>query len=256
MGRKGPKRHLKRFPAPSFWPIERKAYKFTVRPSPGPHPLDRCIPLLVVVRDILGYAETAREAKKVIKERQIKIDGVPRTDHKFPVGLMDVIEIPAANEYYRVLPHPQKGMILHPIPPEEATFKLCRIENKTTVKGGHIQLNLHDGRNHLIRVSDPMKPVEDVYKTLDVIKLSIPEQEILDHIKFEKGVIAIVIGGKNIGLTGRVVEIEKRFGRHRSIVTLEAATKDLFKTSLAYVFPIGVDKPLISLPKEAGWIES
>ncbi|HDH06874.1 MAG TPA: 30S ribosomal protein S4e, partial [Thermoproteales archaeon] len=29
MGRKGPKRHLKRFPAPAFWPIPRKAYTFT-----------------------------------------------------------------------------------------------------------------------------------------------------------------------------------------------------------------------------------
>ncbi|MCS7386267.1 MAG: 30S ribosomal protein S4e [archaeon GB-1867-005] len=250
MGRKGPKRHLKRFPAPAFWPIPRKAYKFAVKPSPGPHPLERCIPLLVVMREILGYAETAREAKRIIKEGHIKVDGIVRKDHKFPVGLMDVIEITKTNEYYRVLPHPQKGLTLHPITQEEASFKLCRIENKTTVKGGHVQLNLHDGRNHLIRVADPKKPVEDIYKTMDVLKISIPNQDILDHIKFGEGTIAVVIGGKNIGLVGKVVKIERGFGRLRSVVTLESPKNDIFKTSLTYTFAIGVEEPIISLPKE------
>ncbi|MCS7364257.1 MAG: 30S ribosomal protein S4e [archaeon GB-1867-035] len=249
MGKKGPKRHLKRFPSPAFWPIHRKAYKFAVKPNPGPHPLDRCIPLLVIVRDILNYAETAREARRIIKERKIKVDGKVRIDHKFPVGLMDVIEIPDAKEYYRVLPHKQKGFILHPITEEEAKFKLCRIEDKRTVKGGHIQLNLHDGRNHVIKISDPKKPVEDVFKTLDVLKISIPEQDILDHIKFGENSLVMVIGGKNIGLVGKVLKVEKGFGRHRSIVTIELPSKDIIKTSLLYVFTIGYEEPVISLPE-------
>jgi len=250
VGRKGPKRHLKSFPAPAFWPVPRKVYKFAVKPSPGPHPLDRCIPLLVIVRDILGYAETAKEAKRILHEGHIKVDGIIRRDHKYPVGLMDVIEITKTKEYYRVLPHPSKGLILHPITEEEASFKLCRIEDKTTVKGGHVQLNLHDGRNHLIRVADPRKPVEDVYKTMDVLKIAIPNQEILDHIKFGEGVFAIVIGGKNVGLVGKVVKIERGFGKHRSVVTLESPKKDLFKTSLIYTFAIGLEEPIISLPEE------
>ncbi|MHA1832356.1 MAG: 30S ribosomal protein S4e, partial [Candidatus Baldrarchaeia archaeon] len=52
MGKKGPKRHLKRLPAPRFWPIHKKEFKWTVRPSPGPHPMNRCLPLLLIVRDI------------------------------------------------------------------------------------------------------------------------------------------------------------------------------------------------------------
>ncbi|MCR6691299.1 MAG: 30S ribosomal protein S4e, partial [archaeon YNP-LCB-003-016] len=40
MGRRGPPKHLKRFASPAFWPIPKKAYTFTVRPLPGPHPIE------------------------------------------------------------------------------------------------------------------------------------------------------------------------------------------------------------------------
>lgn len=252
MGKKGQKRHLKRLPAPKFWPIHRKEFKWTVRPSPGPHPMNRCLPLLLIVRDILGYAKTAREARRILAEGKIKVDGKIRRDYKFPVGLMDVIEISDVNEAYRVLPLPGKGLSLHPISDEEVKFKLCRIESKRTVNGGHIQLNLHDGRNILIRVNDPTKPEEDTYKTMDVLKIGLPEQEIEENIKFEEEVLALVTWGKNMGQVGRIKEITRRIGRRMSVVTLESPDGELFQTSLEYVFPIGRDKPLISLSQLRG----
>jgi len=246
----GSKHHLKRLAAPPFWPITRKGFKWAVKPSPGPHPIDQCIPLLVIVRDVLGYAKTAREARKLIGEGHFKVDGRVRRDYKFPVGLMDVLEVAGADEYYRVVPHPVRVLTLHPISKEEATFKLCRIENKTMVKNGHIQLNLHDGRNHLIKVSDPMNPVEDVFSTYDVVKLAIPQQEIMDHIKFEKGVLAVTIGGKNVGRVGKVIDVRQVFKKRDAVVTLVTDKGEEFRTNLKYVFPIGKDKPLISLPEE------
>jgi len=249
LGKKGPKRHLKRLPAPRFWPIHKKEFKWTVRPSPGPHPMNRCLPLLLIVRDILGYAKTAKEARRILAEGRIKVDGKVRRDYKFPVGLMDVIEISDGNEAYRILPLPRQGLSLHPISGEEVKFKLCRIENKRTVNGGHIQLNLHDGRNILVRVNDPTKPEEDVYKTMDVLQISLPEQEIREYVKFEEGVIALVIWGKNMGQIGKIKEIIHGIGRRMSVVTLESSDGELFQTSLEYVFPIGRDKPLISLPQ-------
>ncbi len=248
----GGRRHLKALAAPRFWPILRKEYTWTVKPSPGPHPINRCIPLLIIVRDILGYAKTSREARKIIAEGHFKIDGRVRRNYKYPVGLMDVLEIVDTGETYRMIPVPTKVMTLHPIPKSEAGFKLCRIENKTTVRGGHIQLNLHDGRNHLVRVSDPANPVEDKYKTLGTVKLSIPQQEMLDYIPLQENVIAIIIGGRNVGRVGRVLEIRRGMRRFRSIVTLEDVNGNKFQTSLDYIFPIGFDKPVISLP-EGAW---
>ncbi|MET1159409.1 MAG: 30S ribosomal protein S4e [Thermoprotei archaeon] len=252
MARMGGKRHLKALAAPSFWPILRKEYKWVVKPSPGPHPIDRCIPLLLIVRNILGYAKTAREARKLIAEGHFKVDGRVRRNYKYPVGLMDVIEVVETGEFYRVIPVPVKVLGLIEIDKKEAGYKLCRIENKTTVKGGHIQLNLHDGRNVLIKVSDPTNPVEDKYKTLGSLQLAIPKQEILNYIPLQEGVLAIITGGRNVGRVGRVVSIRRGIRRYRSIVTLEDKHGNKIQTSLDYVFPIGFDEPLIKLP-EGAW---
>ena len=252
MARMGGKRHLKALAAPRFWPILRKEYKWVVKPSPGPHPIERSIPLLIIVRNILGYAKTAREARKLIAEGHFKVDGRIRRNYKYPVGLMDVIEIVDTQEYYRVIPVPVKVMDLIKIDKEEARYKLCRIENKTTVKGGHIQLNLHDGRNILIRVSDPQNPEEDIYKTLGTLQITIPEQEIVKYVPLKEGVLAIISGGRNVGRVGRVVSIQRGIRRYRSIVTLEDKHGNKFQTSLEYLFPIGEEEPLIKLP-EGAW---
>jgi small subunit ribosomal protein S4e len=214
--------------------------------------MERSLPLLIIVRDVLGYAQTAREARKLIAEGHFKVDGRVRKDYKFPVGFMDVLEIVDTGEAYRFLPYPVKFFKLHPIPREEARLKPVRIENKTTVKGGHIQLNLHDGRNILIRVKDPRNPVEDVYKTMGTLLITVPEQEIKEYIPFQKGHIAIIIGGRNVGRVGVIRDVKPGWGRKRTLVTLEDASGNLFQTILDYVFIIGAEKPLISLP-EGAW---
>ncbi|MEM4224886.1 MAG: 30S ribosomal protein S4e [Desulfurococcaceae archaeon] len=253
MTKHGGSRHLKALAAPAFWPILRKKFKWSVKPLPGPHPIERCLPLLIIVRDILKYAKTSTEARKLIAEGHFKVDGKVRRNYKFPVGVMDVIEIPKTDEYYRVVPVPTKVLGLLRIPPEEASIKPCRIENKTTVKGGHIQLNLHDGRNVLIRVSDPRNPVEDQYEALGTVVLSLNDNRVVDYIPAKEGVIAIVSGGKNVGRVGRIVEIiPGALKRRKYIVTLEDKYGNRFQTSFEYIFPIGVEKPVITLP-EGAW---
>ncbi len=247
MARMGGKRHLKTFAAPEFWPIPVKERPWTIKPSPGPHPISRAIPLGILVRDVLKYAHTGREARRIISMGAIKVDGVVRKNHKFPIGIMDVIHIVPENLYYRVVPDPVKFYKLVQITEDEATIKPLRIENKTTVTGGHIQLNLIDGRNVLIRVSDPTNPVEDKYKTLGTVVLKIPEQEIVDYIPFEEGVYAVIHGGRNVGRRGRVVEIRKGMKRYRSLVTLRGDDNSIVQTSTEYVFVVGREKPVIKL---------
>jgi len=250
LGSMGGSRHLKRLAAPWFYPILRKEYKWVVKPSPGPHSLESSVPLLLFVRDMLGVARTAKEAIRIINEGVIKIDGVPRKSYKYPVGFMDVVEITSSGEIYRVVPYPTLYMRLHPIERSEAGIKPLRIENKTTVKGGHIQLNLYGGYNILIRVSDPRNPVEDVYSTMDSVVITIPPKSIQEHIRFGEGSLAIVIGGKNVGRVGRIVKIARGMGRHRTIVSLEDPSGHVFQTTADKVYIIGSEKPSISLPEE------
>jgi len=248
LGKKGGKKHLKRKPAPKFWPIHRKESIWTVKPIAGPHPLSRCIPLALIVRDMLQLAKTRKEAKTIISQEKIKINGKVQREELFPIGLMDVISIPDAEKAYRVLPS-EKEMILHPIGIDETQFKLCRIENKTVVRGGHVQLNLHDGTSMLIRVGDPKKPEEDVYQTLDTLKLSIPDQKIVEHMKLTVGASALIIGGKNRGKYGKIVAIEEKPSQKRRnlLATIEDKNANRFQTTLNFIFAIGETKPSISL---------
>ena len=250
MGKKGGSTSLKRKPAPKFWPIHRKEQVWVVKPSPGPHSLENCLPLAIVLRDILGFAETRKEAKTIVSQGKILVDGKARREDDFPIGLMDVISIPEMDKSFRVFPS-KKGLILHQIDKDEAKFKLCRIENKTTVRNGRIQLNLHDGSNILIEVADPKNPQEDVYRTLDTLKISIPERKILEHVKMKKGDFAVITGGKNIGRYGRIVEVEEEKGKKRrnTLVTIADGKGNRYQTVLNFVFAIGEEQPLISLPE-------
>ena len=250
MGRKGGKSHLKRLPAPALWPIHRKEFKWVVRPRPGPHNMNQCLPLLLIVRDMLKLAKTRREAKFMLSEGRVKVDGQVRRDDDYPVGLMDVLEIPLLKKAYRVLTAPKRGLILHPITGDEWEYKLCQIVNKTSVKGGHLQLNLNDGRNILLKVADPRNPVEDVYETHGTLKIQLPNAEISDYLNLEEGVLAVITGGKNIGRWGEVVKIERMEGPYTPNITLKDEREDQFKTIFNYVFVIGKGMPWISMPEE------
>ena len=61
-------KHMKRLTAPTSWPVSRKSHVWVTKPAPGPHPVKRSMPLLVVVRDLAGYCDTAREARRIIGE--------------------------------------------------------------------------------------------------------------------------------------------------------------------------------------------
>ncbi|WP_297477437.1 30S ribosomal protein S4e [Thermococcus sp.] len=243
MARKGARRHLKRLAAPNQWYIRRKEYKWAVRPRAGPHSMKTSIPLLYIVRDYLGYAKTAREARKILNEGKILVDGRVRKDYKFPVGIMDVISIPETGEHYRVLPNRIGKLVLHPISEEEAGIKPLRIRNKRMVKGAKVQLNLHDGSNHLISMDE-----KDAYRTAYTVLMKVPEREVVKVIPFEVGAYVFVTQGKNVARKGKVVEVRCFPMGWPDVVTIEDENGELFDTLKEYAFVVGKDKPEISLP--------
>jgi small subunit ribosomal protein S4e len=241
MGKKGPTKHLKREMAPTFWPVPRKEKVWAIRTSPGPHGLRESTPLLVVVRDCLGYAETAKEAGMIIKQGMVLVDGKPRRDNGFSVGLMDVVELPDAEKRFRVLPGKGRRVMMHPIDEEEAGFKLCRIAGKTTVDDGVTQLNLHDGRNMLLTEGG------ERYSVNDTVKLEIPEQEIVEHVSFKPGVRAIITGGRSQGTYGILMGLGPEPGRKRTATIRTMGNEDV-RTLAAYVFAVGSETSIISIP--------
>jgi len=200
---------------------------------------------------MLGYAGTEKEAKIIIAQGKVYVNGKVRLKDDYPIGLMDVISLPDADKHFRVLPS-KKGLTLNAISKEEAQTQLCRIENKTVTKKGHVQLNLHDGTNILVKISDPKNPQEDIYKTLDTLVVSLPERQILKHIKMKEKNLALITGGKNIGKYGKIVEIEKAEGKKRreTLTTIEDEKGNRYQTTLNFVFAVGEEKPAISLTEE------
>lgn len=244
MGKNGKTARLKRKPAPRFWPIHKKEALWAIKPSSGPHSLHGCLPLALVLRDILKVAENRKEAKKAASQGKILVDGKIRRDDEFPVGLMDVISMPEAGKYYRIMPN-HKGLYLESISKEETGFKLCRIEGKATVPNG-IQLNFHDGTNMIIKVADPKSPKEDIYQTFDILKLTVPSKEIVGCLSLKEGNSAIITGGKNIGVRGKIVEIEKAEAKKRrnALVIVEDAQGARYQTILDFVFSLEGSQPM------------
>ena len=232
-------RHIKRLAAPRALKIERKEEKWAIRSTCGPHPLERSIPLGLVVRDYIKLCDKASEAKKIIGKGEFLVDGKPRKDIKYPCGLMDVISIPKLKKHYRVLLDKRGKLTLVPVSENEAKWKFCRIEDKTILKGKKTQLNLHDGRNILVD--------KDTYKTNDTLKISIPDQKILDVFPFKEGTTSMIIGGTHIGEIAVIDKVEITKSSMPNVVHLKNKDEK-FQTIKDYVFPMGKNKPELTLP--------
>ena len=226
------KYHIKRLAAPKTWQIRRKGLKFITKPVPGPHSLDTGMPLNILLKEVLSYANTTREVKKILNTNEIKIDGKARNDFRFPVGIFDTIEFTNINECFRVVLNRKGKIDLLKINKEESLLKPCKIIGKTMVMG-KLQLNLFDGKNILAD--------KNLYKVGDTLLLSLPWQKISKHLKLDKKSAIFLTGGKHIGETGNVEDIVE------NKVIYKNNKGDLIETSKRYAFVIGDSKPLIKL---------
>jgi small subunit ribosomal protein S4e len=198
-----------------------------------------------LLRDVFGVVDTGKHAKRIIKSGEVLVDGKPRKDQKYSAGFMDSVEIPKMKKSYRII-ITKKGLELVEIPAKEKNLKLCKIRGKHILKDGVLQLNLHDGRTVRVKVKDPKKPKEDVYKTGDSLLIELPSQKIANHIKMEKGNLVLITGGKNKGNLATIKEVITTRSREPNKLICEKDNKN-FETIKDYVFVVGTKKPVISL---------
>jgi len=153
--------------------------------------------------------------------------------------LMDIIEIPSAEDYRIVIFDKKKRLVLEKIDKRKAKYKLCKIKDKSFVKGGKMQLHLHDGRNILVK--------KDVYKTKDTIILNLENNKIKSCLKYEVGNLAYITGGSHTSEVAKIKEIKITRSSMPNMVTLENEKE--FETIEDYVFVIGEKKPYLPIFK-------
>ncbi len=230
-------KHLKRLATPRSWTNPRKTNVYTTKPRAGPHAIERAVPLATVLRDYLDLAASGREARTAIGAGKIHVDGRVVKDAKFPVGFMDVVSVPILKRTWRVVLDHKARLRFVEVGSKDATWKMCQIDNKTTVKGGATQLNLHDGRNLLVKKDD--------YKTGDVLRIELPSQKIIGHFPVGEGAEVFITGGQHAGEIAPIASIEVTRSHKANLVHLQSGEKS-FTTIKPYAFPIGDRK---NLPK-------
>jgi small subunit ribosomal protein S4e len=217
--------HIKRLTSPRNWKIRKREAKFVVCPNPGPHPKKKCIPLAVLVRDILGLVDNYKEAKVMIKQRKILVDGKARKAENYGVGLMDPVII--GDRTYRVVPS-KFGLKIIEIPSKESGLKLVKIANRGSY-GKKLQLQLHDGRT--------MLTTDKKLEVGDSLLISVPDNKIQKHLPLKPGVDVLITDGKHSGTIAKFTKRMKLGFNPESAVLEKAGEK--FETLLKYLMVVG-----------------
>jgi small subunit ribosomal protein S4e len=185
-----------------------------------------------VLRDVLGYVNSKKEARYALDQDSILVNGKTVSDERLPIGMFDILAFREREEYYRVFPDEGGRLSLTPIDADAAGSKLGKIAGKTQVAGGDTQLTLHDGQTLL--VDDDAD-----YNTNDSIVVSNDGEEVVAHFTYEEDALVTAVRGAHAGQIGTIDEIQVTPGSAANNVLIEAEDgDDRFETVEEYVVVI------------------
>ena len=222
-------RHQKRLSVPNSWPVERKTQTFTVKAGAGPHG-EAGVPLVVLLRDVLGYVDSTKEARYALNTDSVLVNGDAVSDEQRPIGIFDILAFPVRGEYFRVFPDEGGRLALTPIDEASAGSRLGKVTTKTVVPGGDVQLTLHDGTNVRVDTDTP-------YDTKDSIVIDNESKEIVAHFEYEEGALVTATAGQHAGQIGTVTQVEVTLGSGSNTVVVDG-DDDSYETVEEYVVVI------------------
>lgn len=204
--------HQKRLPAPKHYPIEVKHGKY-VSTIEGARSGSIAVPAVLFLREITGYADSKKDAKKIVRNGDLLRNGEPITDVRNGVGILDTVELPPAEESYRVV---KKGDELAFIPVTDPEVHAARIEDKRT-EGDLYVYELHTGENY---------SSEEQYATGSTLVFRDGDAK---EVELEEGAEVLVNDGGHAGEIAEVKQIVER-GMNHDTATVEA--EEEFETRL------------------------
>ena len=181
--------HTTRNQASTKLPIRRKGTKYIVRTLDTPQ---NSVPVIIAIRDMLNLAKNAKEVQKMINAKLLKINGRTVANWHESIKLFNIFD--AGKPYELSLLSTGKFVFNEA---KEKNLRLTKVTGKTILPQNTIQLHLHDGSNILSK--DKISIGDSLY--LDF------SNKIKKHLPLEKGTSAICISGRNIGLLGKINEV-------------------------------------------------
>lgn len=220
MGKKGEKKCQKSLAVSKVRKFPRKENPYAMKCLAGTHKAEESVPLSFALINLINAVNNQGEAKAVLNAGKVMVDRVERKNPAFPVGLFDLISLNGKKHYQMVFDG--KGrLVAEEVDAEKSKTKLCKVLGKKAVKGELIRISTNDGRVF------EGKKLE--LKTGDTIKVSLPEQKIVERIELKKGKKAYIIAGRHAGEEGTVKEISAGKMNIPSIVSLQGKETE-FKT--------------------------
>ena len=220
--------HQKRLSAPDSWPVERKEETFTVKADAGPHG-ETGVPLLIVLRDVLGYVDSRKEARYALEGGSVLVNGDGNVAEDRPVGMFDILAFTERDEYYRVFPSEGGRLSLTPIDEDAAASRLGKVVGKQQVAGGGFQYTLHDGTT--LRA-------DGSYAGGDSLVVDNETKEVVAHFSYEEGALVTAVDGAHAGDIGEIEEIRVTPGSGDNAVVVTQDDDDGFETIADYVVVI------------------
>lgn len=194
------KNHIKRLATPKSWPIARKDNVFVAKSDPGAHPMNMSLPLVVVLRDVLGIAENARETKSLINRELVYVNGKKVKSYRLPVGLFDCISFPTIDKYYRIVLNKKGKIDVIEIDKSESDKFILQVIGKRLLKDKRVQLNLSSGMNIILPYEEHSK-----YSLYQSVLVSYPPLKIIESLPLKKKAKVFMLSGKHLG---RIAEVQ------------------------------------------------
>nr|EGQ40647.1 MAG: hypothetical protein J07AB56_13770 [Candidatus Nanosalinarum sp. J07AB56] len=94
--------HRGRLAAPRHYPISRKETSY-VHNMEGSRSPEQAVPVSIVLRDMLGYADSESEAKEIVQNNGVLRNGQPLSSIKQGVAVLDVVTLSEGDTGFRAL---------------------------------------------------------------------------------------------------------------------------------------------------------
>lgn len=239
MASKGESKTQKKISVSSVRKVMKKTGgRLTVRSRPGAHSKESSVPLGFAVRDLIGLAQNSKEARAVLNSGAVKVNGIARKEHRFNLGLFDILDIEITKQRFRAVLDSHGRLVLKEIPQKGPISKLCKVISKKTAKGGVMQITMNDGTTIIEK--------KTAAKVGDSIKLELPQKKVSAIYHLHKGCQAYITGGSHVGMLAKVADIVEGTMRRPRLVSLEAE-KGSFLTIDKNVFVVGENKAEIDI---------